>query len=221
MFFELEGKRCWAEPRGEPEAVVLLLAGEYSRETAQEITDGPLREGNAPAFVLAGAETGDWDGDYSPWPFTTPGGRHFSGGADSTGTFLREALLPYLQREFPGAGEAYLVGYSMGGLAALYLFCQGGFAGCGSCSGSLWYPGCTRYLQEHPAAGRVYLSLGGKEKNTKDPLMCRVEEETLAAEKILSRSARTAFVREPGGHFRDIPGRLARAVSWLLLPQKA
>lgn len=218
MFFDLEGRRCWAEPVGEPKAVVFLLAGEYSQEMMEKIVDGLPREGKSPAFVLAGAEPRDWDGDYSPWPFTMPGGRSFSGGADSTGAFLQEVLLPYLQRRFPGAEKAYLVEYSMGGLAALYFFCQGGFAGCGSCSGSLWYPGCTQYLQEHPAAGRVYLSLGGKEKNTRDPLMRRVEDETLAAERILRSTAQTTFVQEPGGHFRDIPGRLARAIAWLLLP---
>ncbi|MDY4191964.1 MAG: alpha/beta hydrolase-fold protein [Oscillospiraceae bacterium] len=225
MFFDLDGKRCWgrrigAAERGAP--LILLLAGEYSRET-EELTARLLsltEAGALPAFVLAGADPRDWDADYSPWPVLTPGGRSFPGGAEETGQFYRERLLPRLREEFPCGEDVFPVGYSLGGLAALYLFCRGGFAGCGSCSGSLWYPGWTDYLREHPAPGRVYLSLGGRERNTKDPLMGRVEEETFATKKILEATARVVWVKEPGGHFRDIPGRLARAVAWLLGPEQ-
>lgn len=133
------------------------------------------------------------------------------------------ALLPRVQETIArlqarhALGEAvYPVGYSLGGLAALYFHCEAGFSGCGSCSGSLWYPGWLEYLEARAPGGKIYLSLGGKEKNARDPLMRTVEEATCQTKALLSASARCTFVHEPGGHFRDVPQRLARAIAWLL-----
>lgn len=211
---------CWNEWMGkirEGAPLVFLLAGEPedlvpSLRAALE----PLIERNAcPPFLLAGFSPVDWEKDYTPWPIPEHRGLAFSGGAPA---FLPRMLetAARLRERHPLGASIYPVGYSLGGLAALYFHCEAGFSGCGSCSGSLWYPGWLEYLQGRAPRGKIYLSLGGKEKNAPDPLMRTVEDATCQTKALLSASARTTFVREPGGHFRDVPQRLARAIAWLL-----
>ena len=163
--------------------------------------------------MLAGFGPVDWDQDCAPWPLETPDGRRFGDGLPQLWHFAETQFLPALQQH----GPCYAVGYSLGGLAALYMAgISSAFQGCASCSGSLWYPGFAEWLGEHPPACPVYLSLGGKEKNTRDPLMARVEECTQQVYEDLKTRTKTAFVHEPGGHFRGTSQRLSRAILWLL-----
>lgn len=201
-------------PFGEPSegaALLLLLAGE-------EGLTGRLRDAltaaGAPAAWLAFPLAVDWDRDYTPWPAEGTGGRRFAGGAGAlleSAAALRDALRRELR---PGA--VYPVGYSLGGLAALWLHACLGFDGAGSCSGSLWYPDFTDFLAAHPPGGRIYLSLGGREKNTRDPQMAQNPAATESVRQLCLASAQKVFFRsEPGGHFRDPEGRLARGAAWL------
>lgn len=191
--------------------LILLLSG-------QEALTAPLKDAleaaGVPPLWLALPQAVDWDRDYTPWPAEGSGGRTFAGKASG----LRDsvpALLDGLRAE-ADFGPVYPVGYSLGGLAALWLHAELGLDGAGSCSGSLWYPGFTEYLSAHPPAGKVYLSLGGKEKNTRDPLMAGNPAATERTLQICRFSAaRAVFRAEPGGHFRDPEGRAARAIRWL------
>ena len=47
----------------------------------------------------------------------------------------------------------------------------------------------------------VYFSLGGKEKNTTDPSMCHIEEDTRWTYEAFQKVAQTTFVHEPGGQY--------------------
>ena len=197
--------------------LVFLLAGEPEGLVAplRAALEPAVAQGTCPAFLLAGLSPVDWDRDYSPWPAQGSQGRAFAGEARALLRRVRETIALLQARH--ALGEAvYPVGYSLGGLAALYFHCEAGFSGCGSCSGSLWYPGWLEYLEARAPGGKIYLSLGGKEKNARDPLMRTVEEATCQTKALLSASARCTFVHEPGGHFRNVPQRLARAIAWLL-----
>lgn len=220
----LGGRACWAVPLGAgagPLPLIVLFAGEPA-ELLPPLADflaPALAAGRCPPFVLAGYGPVDWDADYTPWPVQDPTGRVFSGGAARQQPFLTLEFLPALAARFPLDGRVFPVGYSLGGLAALYHHCELGFSGCGCCSGSLWYPGWLPYLQAHAPAGPVYLSVGGKEKNTRHPWMCRVEDAAAASRQLLARAAPAVFVKEPGGHSHQVPQRIGHAILWLLRQQ--
>ena len=65
----------------------------------------------------------------------------------------------------------------------------------------------------------IYLSLGGKEEKTKNPVMARVGDRTRTQEQILRNDPKvkhTTLEFNSGGHFADAQKRLAKAVKWLL-----
>jgi len=66
----------------------------------------------------------------------------------------------------------------------------------------------------------VYFSLGGKEKNTTDPSMCHIEEDTRWIYEAFQKVAQTTFVHEPGGHMCKVERRLAHGLIWLLSDKK-
>ena len=221
MICEFEGK-AWNllsfGTLGADSPFIVLLAADDAADT---VTD-KLAETGAPPLWLAAPVNVNWDEDFTPWRADVGGGREFSGGADAFGRSVC-AMCSHARGEL-SRGKYFIVGYSLGGLAALYLhskLCEKTeetvkFDGCGSCSGSLWYPGWEEYLKLHPPGGRIYLSLGGKEKNTRDALMATVADATEKTRQIAAKSADEVVLRlEPGGHFRDPDGRLARAVAWL------
>lgn len=225
-WFELmNNRKGWIHPVGEgdaPRPLVWLMVGEMTEERMAELETillPQIRAGACRPFVLAGFEPVDWDQDYAPWPFETPDGRRFGDGAAALLHFAQQIFLPEAEKRFYFDGRLFAVGYSLGGLAALYFAPQADWAGCGSCSGSLWYPDFLDWLQQHPPRCPVYLSLGGKEKNTRDPLMAQVEDCTRAAFDLLRPHIKTTFVHEPGGHFRGTAQRLSNAIAWLMNDQ--
>ena len=189
-----------------------------------------IEAGKVRPFVLALYGPIEWDADYSPWYATALQGREFAGNAPQYLDFIQYRLLPYLKESFPLSGEVYTLGYSLGGLAALYYYFELGFAGCISCSGSLWYPGFQDYCREQiekklqekemRIKDSVYFSLGGKEKNTTDPSMCHIEEDTRWTYEAFQKVAQTTFVHEPGGHMCKVERRLAHGLIWLLSDKK-
>ena len=224
MKFELSEKHCWVEQIGlsnKPMPLIILLAGEYEEQTMLKMREMLLRqidEGNCRAFIIAGFGPIDWERDYSPWYLEGNNDRIFQGKADETLDFMKNALLPEIQKRFSINNEVYPVGYSLGGLTAIYGHCSIGFTGCGSCSGALWFPGWLEFLQEHLPSGRVYMSLGGKEERTKDSLICQVGINTQKTKELISKSTEVIYFKEPGGHFKEVPQRIGRAILWLLKP---
>lgn len=212
--FEHGGFSCRAESSGSG-ALVLLFSGS-DRQLFSDVWG--IAAQPCGGFTLAEFGEIDWDRDYSPWEATGTDGRVFSGGADRLVRFLPEFTQELSRRygEFP---RVYLCGYSLGGLFALYsaaVWQDARLCGAASCSGSMWFPGWTDFLKTHPLHGDIFLSLGGKEKNTPDPLMASVGEKTMEVKRIAERTAHVVFRSEPGGHFSRVPQRLARAVEELI-----
>lgn len=209
--FEFGGYSCRVERFGNGETMALLFSG-FERQLFCDIC-GILEKSGA-SLTLAEFGPIDWDRDYSPWEAVGTAGRKFSGGADRLAAFLPEFTAELARRygEFKGVR---LCGYSLGGLFALYaatVWNEPKLCGAASCSGSMWFPGWVEYLKEHPLRCGVYLSLGGKEKNSPDPMMSTVEARTLEVRKILARTTNVIWRSEPGGHFSHIPERLSRAI---------
>ncbi len=186
-----------------------------------------LREGSDTLIVLVGEEEDiskdcresilyvqaeDWNRDLSPWPAEKvfKRGEDFAGMADDTIRELTELVRPYREKY----RKLILAGYSLAGLFALYACTKTDlFDACLSASGSLWYPGWTEYLQEHPVlADTVYLSLGDTEKNTRNPRMATVEDNTRRCADIIASWAEVILEMNPGNHFNDPSGRILKGI---------
>lgn len=185
--FEFGGFSCRAEGSG---GTLALLFSGFDRELFADV--GGILAQSCGGVTLAEFGDIDWDRDYSPWEAAGTNGRVFSGGADRLVGFLPD-IVQELSRRYGEFSRVYLCGYSLGGLFALYSAAVWDFpalCGAASCSGSMWFPGWTEFLSEHPIHGDVFLSLGGKEKNSPDPMMASVEKKTMEVKRIAERTAR-------------------------------
>lgn len=166
----------------------------------------------------------DWNGDLSPWkaPKVFKGEEDFSGGADR---FMEELTKNFFPKAEETAGLTapmrMMAGISMSGLFALYMAVKSDtLDAAASISGSLWFDGFTDFMKDHPLnkrVKRIYLSLGDKEKKTKNPRMARVETATLAIENMLvDRGIDTTFQMNRGNHFVYGAERLEEAIRYLV-----
>ena len=201
---------------GGPFPLAVLCGGDMREELDR------LAAGRSPRILLS--PSASWERDYTPWPAQAPAGRApFLGGGPAfleeiqVALEILEARLPIL----PGRESRAILGYSLGGLFALWAFCAGEtFGAAASLSGSLWYEGWTEYLAAHlpEQGGRVYLSLGKKEEKSGPAQMRLVGErtrETAGMFRAAGRFGEVPLEMHGGGHFTDIPGRWRRAMEWL------
>ncbi len=187
-----------------------------------------LQELGAQDHTLIAVGGVDYDNGLSPWPAPAAfrGQEDFAGGADSYLELLTERFLPKVKEELmadSGVRPAYdvLAGYSMGGLFALYAMMKTTvFSRFVSASGSLWYPGFLETLAETELPAKpdsVYLSLGGKEAKTHNPVMAQVETRTRAVHDLIAqRGIPVILEMNPGNHFREPDLRTAKGIKWIL-----
>ena len=180
-----------------------------------------LRE---PKPALAAISGVDWNRDLSPWPAPKVfrGGEDFGGEGPAFLDMMTEQIVPLVEAQL-GFAPVYrtIAGYSLAGLFALWsVFQTDMFDRVASVSGSLWFDGFMDYLESSaPPNGlrRIYLSLGDREKNARNQRMAAVEDCTRrAAEFLREWDIPVLFEMNPGGHFQDIPGRIARGINQLM-----
>lgn len=206
------GRRCLRIlPQGEQAALPLFVC--HVGEQADELIFGAIAAlpHGFPPIAFAAVTQVSWDQDYTPWPGEWLSGRVFTGGADAYLALVEEALLPWAMRDFQATGCCSL-GYSLGGLCALYALTRSvRYAGGASVSGALWYPGFLEYFGARRPDCPVYCSLGRAESRTRHVLMVRGAD---CAQAIASRPE-DCFEWTNGNHFFEIPQRIARAVQAL------
>ena len=219
--FELEGLRVSVFPSEKEDAPVVYL-NTYAEEGESVLS--AVRERTLEPFSLVSLSGLDWDHDMSPWesPPVRKDDASFTGGADA---FLA-TLISHIMPEAEGIiGNAIswrgIAGYSLAGLFALYsLYRTDIFSRAASVSGSLWFPGFRDYALTHALKGspeHIFLSLGSREKDTRNSFMRSVEDDTSAiAAHLSSIGVDTVFRLNPGGHFTDGTGRTADGIAWLI-----
>lgn len=188
-----------------------------------------LKKLSVPAdFLLLSVKPKDWNDDFTPWkaPAFREGEKIPGGNADAFIAKLTEVIKPYMDMHYrtkPCAEDTILLGYSLGGLAALYSLCRTDqFAKIGSLSGSLWYDGFVEFMegmQYIKTDRRIYLSLGKKEAKCRNARMGRAAECTKKIQEILENKMgkeNVTFEWTDGGHFHEIPKRFAKALLWFL-----
>jgi predicted alpha/beta superfamily hydrolase len=174
--------------------------------------------GNAMIVEITGIS---WDDDLTPWPAPAvfKGAAPYKGLADNYLRFIEDKVLFAVKENYPGVNRFIMAGYSLGGLFAIYTgYRSSCFDTLVSCSGSLWYPEFEAYFENNdldPIVKKVYLSLGDKEKNTRNPLMSKVEDITNKYhDHLKSKGLKTIFELNEGNHFKDSDLRLAKGLKW-------
>lgn len=206
---------CAAVPAGARDAVWLCAEPEDAEAVLERLPDAPFA-----LFSVGGA---DWNRDYSPWPAPRAfhGGTDFAGGGPAFLSQLTGAIVPQAEAACGLVPERRaLAGYSLAGLFAVWALTGTAlFSRAASVSGSMWYDGFSGYLAEASLPGApdfVYFSLGTREAESRSPRLSLVEARTEQCAALLaSRGVRTVFEHNPGGHFDDPNGRLARGISAL------
>ena len=168
----------------------------------------------------------EWDENLSPWTAdqVISGDDNFSGGAAEYLKWIMEKIVPLADsRLYPENAniKAYISGYSMAGLFALWTMYQTDFfSGVVSASGSLWFPEFKEYALNNDIKGNpdgIYLSIGGKESKSRNPYLSQTETiNRKLADHYRTKNIKTIFEVNPGNHFRDADLRVAKGIKWLL-----
>ena len=165
----------------------------------------------------------DWNDALTPWPAkgVFKKEKDFGGRAQD---FLKELPGEYFLSIETTIGvknaERTLVGISLSGLFAIWASTKTDiFTGIASISGSLWYDNFAEWFKEvqiNPAVKKFFLSLGDKEKKSKDARMATVEDATNAvAEAIRAKGFSVEYIIDEGTHFSPIVPRLDLALKSL------
>lgn len=201
---------------------VLLLQPSARHENATLEAEASMLTALTPVpFALATIELADWIVDLMPWPDGNIS-RDPAAGQRAQGTldYLLLSLLPELENRY-GSLPVMLGGYSLGGLFALWASCQTDcFCAVAAASPSVWIRDWLPFARTHaPLADAVYLSLGEREEHVRNQAIARVGDCLRDYHALLRQQlgpSRCTFTWEPGGHFTDNEGRLARAFAWCL-----
>lgn len=197
--------------QGAPHSPVIVLNAENDTDELWELLDQKVS--------LIVFKDFDWFDDLSPWQMDPLFKDQGFGGHGQDYLRKIEGEIQEAMRQLEEPGELMIAGYSLAGLFALYAMYESDlFYGVISCSSSTWFKDFKDYALKTPIKSPVhtiYLSLGDKEKNSRNPIMATVEENTLALyNKYKNEVEETVFKYEKGGHFKDENGRLARGILW-------
>lgn len=204
--------------------VCYLVMPEGEKESLLKYIDSASIKYNCSMVVVSGL---NWNDDLTPWP--APGvfkqKKPFGGKADDfLKAFLSEYMIDIEQSLGLVRPQRYLVGISLSGLFALWTLTRTDiFSGIASISGSLWYDGFACWLENAQlknTSARVHLSLGNREKNSKDERMSQVETLTeQIVQNLAGRNFSIDYQLVEGTHFSPIEPRLELAFTDLLLTE--
>lgn len=92
----------------------------------------------------------NWDDCLTPWAADVQmKGRSFTGGGKQLLEMVGKNVIPLIDEKLPDHREIYIAGYSLAGLFSLWtLYACDWFDGAVCCSGSLWYPGWSQYIEQ-------------------------------------------------------------------------
>lgn len=175
------------------------------------------------SFDFCELPVANWDDCLTPWAADPKmKGRSFTGGGKHLLEMIGKKVIPLIDEKLPDHREIYIAGYSLAGLFSLWtLYECDWFDGAVCCSGSLWYPGWSEYVEKAFLKKRsdVYLSLGRKEPHTKHPLMKKSGEMIkLQYEHLMKEphAGKIVFEWQEGGHFDHVLDRIAKGIRWIL-----
>lgn len=216
---DIAGRTCGVMAGKHPRTLLFLCCGSEPEELLEALRPRCPALDTAALVFPKGVE---WDRDYAPWPSDELHGRPIGGGGAALYREMVDVLLPAVKARFDGVEHVGVVGYSLGGLFALYAASQSDspFDRAASVSGALWYEGFADYAADapFPRLSRAYLSLGRREAGRGRGPMGRVSTATQRIAGALAArldNENVLFEWNNGGHFFEIPQRIGRAITWL------
>ncbi|SEA94840.1 hypothetical protein SAMN05216349_1642 [Oribacterium sp. KHPX15] len=199
---------------GSPDADIVLIqpVDEYELSSIENEVNEIIRLSNKD-FRLIAVKIENWNRDLSPWKAKAVFGKEdFGDGAKET--------LDRILKLCTDKDKQYIIGgYSLAGLFSLWASYQTDtFKAVASASPSMWFPGFIAYMKDNEIkTDAVYLSLGDKEMNTRNPVMATVGDCINGAYKYLKEKGFDVFLEwNKGNHFKDADIRTAKAFSWAL-----
>ena len=220
----IRGMEAWVAQAGQ-EALAgdrvcyLLMPGGLKDDVAAFIEQAS-EEHSCTMVVLSGM---NWNDDLTPWPAegVFKEKKPFGGKAREFAIKL-EACCTEIEAQLGISDPSrYLLGISLSGLFAVWVTtCSDSFIGICSISGSLWYDGFSQWFcnqNVRPAIRKIYISLGLREKNSKDRRIATVEDATgKVVDHLKAQGLETMYNLEDCTHFSPIIPRLQDALDALL-----
>lgn len=107
---------------GERYPVLYLLDGEWNAELFQQAQAWLRQWGFTPPIIMVGVANSYLKGENQRFRDLTPtaGGQAGAGGGPKLLSFLKNELVPYINKTYPSSGSNILWGHSLGGLFVLY-----------------------------------------------------------------------------------------------------
>lgn len=165
----------------------------------------------------------NWNDNLTPWPAegVFKKGKPFGGKAEDYRCILENTIIPMVEKNQVSDNiQRTILGVSLSGLFAIWCgLSSDKFEQIGSISGSLWYDNFTVWIKttgHSPSVKKIFMTLGDREKNSKNVRMAKVEDETITIAKHLSESGYTVdYSLFDGTHFSPIIPRLEMAFNSL------
>ena len=219
---QIEDRKCVVYKVGQPELLLIQPIDNHDLEVLDnEVAIIELQTMNP--FVLVAFEVKDWFGELTPWAAPAVfGNTPFGDGAEHTLSFVKDVLLPELQKRQiydEDTMKCIIGGYSLAGFFALWSCYQTPmFQGVAAVSPSVWYPDWMEYAENHkPMSPFIYLSLGDKEERTRNPMMARVGKCIRRQHELfISQGINIILEWNKGNHFQQTDERTANGFAWLM-----
>ena len=177
---------------------------------------------NIKKFILVNISNINWEKEMTPWKIEPIfKNDNYKGEADKYLLELTNIIIPKIIKEFNIKPSYYILsGYSLGALFAIYaLYKTNKFTKIVAASPSLWYPNFTKYMKENNfyIPSKIYLSLGDKEKNSKNKILKTIYDKMLETYDYLkNKNIDVTFTLNNGGHFKDVDKRVAKGIKNIL-----
>lgn len=192
----------------------LFLMFCFQEKEAWEILEEASKEEGE--YVLSLVILPNWDSRMVPFDFPK---MKIKPQADVTSEEIPEILSEIEKECACKISERYLLGYSLGGLFAVYEGLKGRFDGFASVSGSLWYPGILEYVKQNPLPKRLrkgYFSIGDRETGKLSSPFFQAREKMLAVmDEVEKKGLMCEFDLNEGGHFDHPEKRVMKAMRYL------
>lgn len=200
-----------------PHRICYIILPERLKETEREWLDMLAEQHSASMVVISGL---DWESELTPWKAPGLKSGEFAGRAQSFLDILKNDIMVNVESSLRmSRPRRFIAGVSLSGLFALWASCKSDlFYGVGSVSGSFWYDGFIGWISENrPFADRFYLSLGEKEKESKNPRLSSVDSATKHIYGLLNTAGcQVIFEYNEGNHFGPLIERIEKAVTNIL-----
>ena len=197
--------------------ICYIILPEKLKESEKEWLDRMAEVYSANMVVISGF---DWENDLTPWKAPGLKTGEFGGKAQTFLDILIGDLVVSIENSLRiNRPERFICGVSLSGLFALWASCKNDmFKGVASVSGSFWYDGFKEWISENrPNSEIFYLSLGEKEKESKNPRLASVDEATKHIYGLLNTvGADVHFEYNEGNHFGPLIERIEKAITSIL-----